>query len=224
MKYDKLKEIKDIKYKVVSLGHNCLPRTVLTRWGVKPEKSEGELSMPFDLATFETFEITKQIKEDFATFFEDIEYKKPKSWFDRKQHWIKAPDCIEFVHEKNLTKNDKNKLIDIYTKRIDNFRNCIKSQTPILFVQLLGDCDDTLNLYTILKEKRGDLPFKFAVIDPFSITKQNELPLHILKTPYPDKKYQNLWWSKQYYTSVAGHLYEKEIADFCIEIIKTFKP
>ena len=37
------------KYEIVSLGVNCLPRTILTRHGIKPRKADGELSCPFDL-------------------------------------------------------------------------------------------------------------------------------------------------------------------------------
>lgn len=224
MKYDKLEEIKNKNYKIVSLGHNCFPRTVLTRWGLKPDKSKGELSMPFDLATFETFEITKNIKTNFDCFFDNLEFKTPKSFFDKNHHWIKAPDCIEFVHEKNLTKNDRNKLIDIYKKRIENFNICIKDTTPILFVQLLGDCEDVENLYDTIKELRGENPFEFVVIDPFKITTTKKQHLHILQTPYPNDKYQAYWWSKAFYKSKEGQNFEKSIVDFCVEKLKLFKP
>ncbi len=223
MQYEKLKEIKDINYKVVSLGYNCLPRTVLTRWGVKPDKEKGEPTMPFDLATYETFEITKQIKEDFKSFFENIVFNKANVLFNKKQYWMKAPDCIEFVHEKNLTEKDKDKLVEVYSKRIENFRNCINSEFPILFVQLLGDCDDTKNLYETIKNIRGDKKFEFAVIDPFNITKEENTNLHILKNPYPNKMYQELWWSERLYGSKSGQLFEKKIADFCVEKIKLLK-
>lgn len=222
MKYSRLKEIKNINYKIVSLGHNCFPRTVLTRWGLKPDKSQGELSLPFDLATFETFEITKNIKDNFKNFFENIEFKPSKSIFDRKQYWIKAPDCIEFVHEKNLTKNDKTKLIDTYKKRIENFNTYMKDPTPILFVQLLGDCQDIENLYNLLEGIRGRNPFEFVVIDPYNLTSTEKDHLHILKIPYPNSKYQSFWWSKAFYTSKEGNAFEKAIVDFCIEKIKFF--
>lgn len=222
MKYEKLKEIKNINYKIVSLGHNCFPRTVLTRWGLKPDKSEGELSMPFDLATFETFEITKNIENNFKNFFDNIEFKTSNSFLDKKQYWIKAPDCIEFVHEKNLDKNDKFKLIETYKKRIENFNICLNDPVSILFVQLLGDCQDIENLYTIVEKIRNGKPFEFVVIDPFSVTNSKKDHLHILKIPYPHEKYQANWWSKPFYTSKEGQKFEKAIADFCIEKIKLF--
>ena len=222
MKYEKLNEIKDIQYNIVSLGHNCLPRTILTRWGIKPSKEKGENSMPFDLATYETFEITKQIKENFKNIFENLEYKKHDYQSGKNNYWTKKPDLIEFIHEKNLNEKDKQKLIEIYTNRIINFRKCVEDDTPILFVQLIGDCDDTENLFTELKKLRKDKPFLFVVIDPFNLTKDNP-NIHTLRLKYPSPNYQYLWWSLPYYSSKDGKKFEKDIVDFCIEKIKLLK-
>lgn len=43
----------DKKYEIISLGQNCLPRTILTRWNIKPSKAQGELSCPFNLVKHE---------------------------------------------------------------------------------------------------------------------------------------------------------------------------
>ncbi len=213
---------KKTNYKIVSLGHNCLPRTVLTRWGIKPDKLHGELTMPFDLATYETFEITNNIKDNFKDFFNNLQFKKTGLFFNTKQFWIKAPDLIEFVHEKNLGKNDKNKLVEIYKKRIENFKNQMEDPTPILFVQLLGDCQDINNLYEAISFLREDRPFKFVIIDPYDIVKINAPHFHILKLPYPNKKYQKNWWAKKYYKSKEGQLFEKTIVEFCTQQAKSF--
>lgn len=222
MQYEKVSEIKDIEYKIVSLGCNCIPRTILTRWGVKPLKSQGELSMPFDLATFETFEITKNIENNFEDFFENLEFIDNKLPFGRKSYWQKSPDCIRFVHEKKLTKNDKNKLIEIYQNRIKNFNECLESKTPILFVQLIGDCSDVNRLYEILLQKRAEKPFIFIVIDTENIVKNYNENIKLLKLNYPSKLYKNFWWSKIFYGSKQGKNFEREIVDFCIDNIKLF--
>ncbi len=205
-------EIKENKYQIISLGHNCLPRTVLTRWGLKPRKTEGEKTLPFDLATFETFEITKNIKEDFKDFFNNLEYKQSKTLFKNKSYWIKAPDCIEFVHDKNINQNDKSKLIDLYKNRILNFKKALDKNTPILFVQLVGDCDDTENLYNALNDKRRGKPFKVLIIDPLGICGTKNKEIHILKIKYPNKYYQKYWWTKPFYLSKAGKEFERQIA------------
>ena len=55
--YNKIREKFILKYshwqkkvKIVSLGWDCLPRTIFTWWGIKKTKENGELSYPFDLS------------------------------------------------------------------------------------------------------------------------------------------------------------------------------
>lgn len=201
------------KTEIVPLGQNCMPRTILTRWGVKSSKIFGELTYPFDLAVFETREITNSIKDDFKEFFYNLNYREDR------QIWVKEPDCIEFVHDKTFKKKDKNKLIEKYINRINNFRNVINNPHPILFVQILGDCSDIENLYECLKEKRKEKPFRFIVIDTQNIT-DSYCGIDILKLPFPSEEYKNNWWKKEYYSTKEGMLFEKQIADFCLKVIE----
>ncbi len=201
--------------KIIALGQNCMPRTILTRWGLKHRKIFGEITYPFDLAVFETREITKEIKTDFKEFFYDID-------FDEKKHiWIKKPDCIEFVHDKKYKKNDKDKLIMKYNERIDNFRNALKSKTPVLFVQILGDCDDTENLYNVLNSVCFNKKFRLAVIDTQNIV-NNTNNIDVLKISFPDEEYKKNWWKEKYYNSPEGICFEKQIVQFCKKLINEF--
>ena len=63
-------------YTIISLGLNCLPRTLLTRWGLKPSKKLGEPSMPFDLAVFDQLEVTHCIKTEFCDFFKGLKFER----------------------------------------------------------------------------------------------------------------------------------------------------
>ncbi len=220
MQYERLSEIKDKDYKIVSLGFNCFPRTILTRWGLKPSKAQGELSMPFDFAVYETFEITKCLEEQFGSFFENLEFYSNKFLPWRKKFWYKSPDLIKFVHEKSLGKNDKSKLITIYSRRIENFKKCIEDKTPILFVQLVGDCEDIENVYKELTKFRGDKTFRLLVIDPDGIIKSDNKNIIVLKLAYPSKLYKHFWWSKKFFWSAKDIKFERQIADTCVEIIK----
>ena len=64
--------MKNIKPIIIPLGQNCMPRTILTRWGIKKRKFFGELTYPFDFAVFGMPEITKTLKTDFNEFFNDF--------------------------------------------------------------------------------------------------------------------------------------------------------
>lgn len=220
-KLDLLK-IKNIQYKIISLGINCLPRSILTRWGLKPSKAEFETTMPFDLAVFETREITKNLNNDFKDFTNNISFKNKKHLFD-KEYWIKEPDLIKFIHEKNFGKNDESKLINSYYNRINNFRECIKSNPPILFVQLIWDSEDVNNLYNILKNIRGNKPFKLVVIDTQNIVSNPNSEIEILKLKFPTKNYNKHWWHPRIYKSKKGQDFERKIAEFCFEKIIDFE-
>ncbi len=197
---------------IIPLGQNCMPRVILTRYGIKPHKFQGELTYPFDLAVFGIPEITKTLKTDFNEFFDNLEYKN--------NCWIKTPNCIEFCHDKRFKENDKQKLIDLYSKRIENFRNTINDETPVLFVQILGDYEEIEQQYNELKRIRGDKPFKFIIIDTENIVPEINLEnVFIKKIPLPSKDYKLNWWKKEYYNSKDGRLFEKQIAEFCKEVL-----
>ena len=200
------------KVNIIPLGQNCMPRTILTRWKVKPSKIMGEVTYPFDLAVFGMPEITKSLKTDFYEFFDDLEYTG--------KYWIKAPNCIEFSHDKNLGIKDKEKLVSLYKKRIKNFWSAMFDDTPILFVQILGDDEDVYAQYAQLLRLRPNKPFKIALIDTQDIIKEEIKydDICLLKLPYPKEDYKQNWWRKDYYNSKEGKRFEKQIADFCRNI------
>lgn len=210
MKYMENTESK--KTEIITLGQNCMPRAILTRRGIKKRKIFGEVTYPFDLAVFETREITHSIKTDFKEFLYNLKF------VPERNIWIKAPDCIEFVHETKFKANDKEKLIKKYSERIENFRKVIESPNPVIFVQILGDCSDIENLYSGLKKIRGERIFRFVVIDTQNITIPVE-GIDILKQPFPSEEYKKNWWKKEYYSSSEGVAFEEKIADFVKEII-----
>ena len=201
------------KVNIVALGQNCQPRTILTRWKVKPRKIQGELTCPFDLAVFGMPEVTKSLKTDFNEFFDDMEYNGI--------YWIKTPNCIEFSHDKRFGKNDKEKLIKLYKKRIENFRNITSKETPVLFIQILGEDEDIDNLYEQLLKIRDIKPFKLVVVDTQNVlSKVNYDDILLVKAVYPCEEYKKNWWKKEYYNSPQGKLFEETIVNACKSAIK----
>ena len=206
--------MKKVKTEIIPLGQNCIPRTILTKWKIKPQKIMGEKTYPFDLAVFGMPEITKCLRTDFNEFFDNLEFNG--------EYWLKAPNCIYFSHDKRFKIKDQNKLINLYEKRIDNFREAIIKEENILFVQVLGEDEDIINQYKELKRLRGDKPFKMAIVDTQNIL--NELNLdnvYVLKQPFPSEEYKNNWWKKKFYNSKVGKQFEKQIADFCLQVLET---
>lgn len=205
------------KIKIIPLGQNCMPRTILTRWKVKPSKFFGEPSYPFDLAVFGMPEITKSLRTDFNEFFNDLEYNG--------DFWIKAPNCIYFSHDKKFKENDKYQIIQQYSKRIENFKKAIQDNSPILFIQILGDSEDVFEQYKELKRIRNFKPFKFLVIDTQGVFKEELVyeDLTVKKIPYPTDNYKDNWWKKEFYNSPDGKTFEKQIVDFCVDSINSLR-
>lgn len=54
----------------VSLGVDCFPRAMLTKFGYKRKRSDGELSTPFDLAYHHPGVVIDMIRSDFARCWE----------------------------------------------------------------------------------------------------------------------------------------------------------
>ena len=204
--------MKNSKTKIIPLGQNCIPRTILTRWKIKPSKIMGEKTYPFDLAVFGMPEITKCLRTDFNEFFNNLEYNG--------EYWLKAPNCIYFTHDKRFKEKDRDKLVLQYKKRINNFREAINKEENILFVQVLGEDEDVINQYNELKRLRGDKHFKMAIIDTQNIIGELNLEyVYILKLPFPSEEYKNHWWKKEFYNSKIGKQFEKQIADFYSQVL-----
>ena len=203
---------------IIPLGENCIPRTILTRYGIKKHKIFGEKTYPFDFAVFGMKEITKSLKTDFKEVFDDLEFVEA----GKNSYWKKLPECIFFYREKNIGKNDTGKLIRTYEKRFKNFRKAMLSKLPVLFVQIIGDCEDIENQYKELRLLRDGRPFKIVVIDTQDIIKNNyyEDDIKILKLLYPSEEYKLNWWKKEYYESDEGKKFESAIAEFCRNIIE----
>ncbi len=204
------------KVQIIPLGQNCIPRTILTRWKIKPHKLLGELTYPFDLAIFGIPEITKTLRTDFNEFFWNLNYIKTKN----SSYWIKEPNCIMFTHDKHL--KTKAELIETYTKRIENFKKAMLNPIPVIFVQILSIDEEIEKQFSELLRLRAGNPFIFAAIDTQDVVKNiDNDKIKILKLPYPSEDYKSNWWKKEYYNSKEGKAFEKQIADFISEIIKT---
>lgn len=150
-------------YEIVSLGQNCLPRLYCTRNGLKKTKKMGELSMPFDLAQHSLLSVIHFIKTDFKDFFDWLTYMETieiSCWANQKYQ-------NQYNHDSDCSKHERSKFINRFEKRIENFRNVMKSDKFIFFVfaSYSNNSEDVNNLYSALKEVRGEKPFKLLVAD-----------------------------------------------------------
>lgn len=216
------------KFEIISLGSNCLPRTVLTRGGIKPSKAEKELSCPFDLVRHTLNRIIHYLATDFEDYFDDIYFDiKKRNFLDfRKKGLWKKKDGTVFFHDRDCKYDNLEKLTERISHRIDNFRELISSKRPVLFVLNIQEDEDKVEeLYNLLKLKMDKTPFVLAILDigkiiKYTITNPN---IYILKLPKPIPNYHNGyngWNSKKWRNSELAKYVELLICDFIQDILE----
>ncbi len=148
---------------IISLGRNCLPRTVLTHAGYKPRKRDGELSLPFDLSIHSYESVCKLLDNDFQ------DYVNPDYICIDKNKIIHTKYTkVEFTHESIedyldfYTQNNFEELILRYQKRIQNFYTYI-ADNDILFVCNFAHYPNELS--GIISRKFPDLRYKIVCLN-----------------------------------------------------------
>ncbi len=191
----------------ISLGHNCMPRVYLTNFGIKPSKSQGELSMPFDLIYLLYESIYYYLLFDFNGFLSNLKFDYSKKCWTKGRH-------ATFNHDADCDENSYNILKDRYEKRIENFRNAIKSDDNILFIAAQFGSKLNFNLlYEILKFIRKNKPFKLLVLD-FYLTNNSHMKdidenIHVIRIPFPFSNY--IWYDKAHRNTPSAIEFEKKL-------------
>ena len=215
------------RYEIVSLGPNCLPRTILTRGGIKPSKAEGELTGPFDLVLNKLPNIVHYLQTDFSDYFDDLYFQiRKRNFLDfRKKGFWKKKDGTVFNHDKDCKINDKEKLVERFKNRIANFYKITSGNLPILFVlNLQNNPECVQDLYLALKKICNNQIFKLFVIDFEDKLQDNDnKDIHIYKLPLPIENYHDGfdgWNSKKFRESDLGKYVEKCICDEVKRVLK----
>ena len=187
------------QYKIISLGWNCLPRTLLTLWMLKPSKGAGEKSMPFDLIGTPPKSIAYFLSNDFADYLEDeFVYKTENGytcWYGEASKGVFFPHDPDCGPDAEGLKKLKTRL----HKRIAAFREAMAFEGPVLFVfhkALLWDLrpidhkvEDIELMCREVARWRGDKPYKilvFACDHEDDCSKIEGAELIRLKYPYAD--------------------------------------
>lgn len=211
-------------YKIISLGGDCLPRTILTKWGIKPSKAQGELSCPFDLSVHSYSSICQLLKTDFQDYLnlDDLQViSRPKVHYGIPMPKNTKYNCI-FNHERGefWVKDNFQNLINRYQQRISNFNNYINSN-PVLFVFHDEKGIFTKDLSAILHQKYSEATYKLLVINTSGKQYEEDYSdydnLFILNLSLPTSDYR--WSLPKYYTLATGIEFEDQIQSFIKELI-----
>ena len=158
---------------IVSLGVDCLPRAMSTKFNFKKTKAEGELSCPFDLAWHDYETVCRLINNDFNDY-----QNTTRLYVNENGHISHRDYSIVFNHESD----DAHKLLDYikgdyvlfrerYANRIKNFNDLLHINTvqKSKVVFLLHYKEYPIELVSIIKKKYPGLNFTILTINcPYS--------------------------------------------------------
>jgi len=115
---------------IVSLGADCLPRTVAARWGLKKPRALGELSHPFDLSVTPLGSVIDILENRFEGFLSDLQYDQQLGFPVHTRHGM------WFNHEVGeiWAENDFAKFRERYARRIESFFHALKNGQPTILV------------------------------------------------------------------------------------------
>jgi hypothetical protein len=115
---------------IISLGRDCLGRTLPSKLGLIFNKKQGRQRLPFDLATHPIEAVLHLLRTDFKDYFEADEYS-----FDARGLPTIKKHNIVFNHE-DMTKIQEDNfeyLVQANTKRVEDFLSNV-AQGPPLFL------------------------------------------------------------------------------------------
>lgn len=193
-----------------SLGINCFTRTILTRWGLKPVKTEGELTLPFDLCVCPINSIASLLKNQFFDFFNDIIFDEAENVFKNYKY------KIIFNHDKDLS--DIKQLKERYKQRIENFYKLKKENyTKIYIITTINDATPISAINDIFSCIEGNTIFAWYHIGKNNISKlldESSMQLFNYKfIPNPYPIFWGEWYKKEFFSSPQGFLFEKNYID-----------
>ncbi len=200
----------------ISLGENCFNRVVLTRHHLKPRKSEGEKSLPFDLCVCPLKTVASCLQNNFEGYFSDLKWDKDSNlWQNKKLH-------ISYNHDIDCSKNDKEKLVARYKNRIENFKQLLKNNDKKVFIISLikSDEDDYKYINQIDSYLIANCHSEYKLII-VNISKKENLDSRLLHKnifykhiPHPYPNYWGEWFKGEYFNSEQGRTFESEYINF----------
>lgn len=148
---------------IVSLGENCIGRTIPTRWGLINTKMNGRESMVFDLAIHKGQTIENLLETNFKDYLnKDYLFftASDKMWRHRKYN-------VLFNHDRDILEDEVDKLIKRYLTRVENFYKTLIKDNLILLLSLipLNSDVDINHLFDLVKTIRQNSNFYLVVFN-----------------------------------------------------------
>lgn len=208
---------------VISLGDNCFARYIVTKAGIKPSKSQRELSMPFDLAVHFTKYVPWLIKHRFRGYLRGFVFNQKENVYTvhiRKHLFRKRHNVAWLNHDTDLQGNIK--LLKLrYKNRIKSFYDVLKQNQTFMFVQNVSSPYNVQPLIDVLDKIVKNY---YLVLLDISGTMQDVYKkdnVKIIHCPYPYQGY--IWYDEHQRNSPDGVEFEHNVVKELKKIYKEIK-
>jgi hypothetical protein len=210
---------------VISLGVDCLPRAMATKFNFKRTKADGELSCPFDLAWHDYETTCRLIDNGFDKYLDTT-----RLYVNSNGHIAHRDYTIIFNHESDdaekllkFVRNDYEMFCERYSKRILNWNSLLETDQHVVF--LLHYKQYPVELVSIIRNKYPDLQFTILTINcpyvherysdqPTNIeTATNNILFYTIRKPKEDYLWyvdQDDEWESRIEDVLSKHLCKKE--------------
>jgi hypothetical protein len=209
---------------IVSIGRNCLPRTVATRAGIQISKAEGELSLPFDLAVSSYSGVCDLVENDFTEFLNPtyLKLNAKNIIYHSKYDFYFNHESVNGRHLK-FGANNFAQLINVYRQRIKNWHHKLTTLDKILFITNHEVFPS--KFHAIIHKQYPHLSFRILTLytsRPTEGTSEKDIlafykqcksgfpNIDYIFMPQPTARYA--WYKKEHYHHVLGKAFEQTIA------------
>lgn len=207
-------------YRIISLGENCLPITIMTKWGLEPTlaQSPEKKRLPFDLAFHPLLTTLSLLRSNFDGYVCNIiEYK----YHNEDKNIFRIPSLgITFNHDEvNELIGTKDNFISInkkLTQRVKDFYDIIKRDTHFFLLYISGE-QNMADIEGLEEFCHCNLGGRLLVIFEEEIFKAKKSNYFYSPLPYP-----GYYWAgyKDCFSNTSFD-YEFHIAEFVINHIET---
>lgn len=215
----------------VSLGFDCLPRALLTRWGMKKPRKLGELTHPFDTSIHPVAATRHLIETEFADYMSGLSYSQEDDFPHREDLGIR------FNHEigTEWQEDDFAKLKETYQRRTDNFVQTYQFEKPTVYIAHTHEGDEETLSHVVatfqrIREHREGRPTRFVWLYTPEFSKEwdsdvaRQRPslgedIDVITEQYPFAGY--IWYKPNHSFSRRGFRFEKRVIKLLQNAIKS---
>ena len=158
--FKEAKRCKNFKHQIISLGNNCMARTIPTVYGLKARKIYGEKTIITDQTYFGNIkDLVYLWNTNFEDFLEGLCFSKELNAWYAPKYKSHSP------HEFQLTKEEFSKTIK---KRIKNFYEMLNTDKYAIFLRFEAvkcSAQDVKLLADKVRESRNGKPYKLIIVN-----------------------------------------------------------